>query len=189
MTASAARPPVLRATGLGSLLGVLPGGGHVLSSFASYSVEKKLSRHPREFGHGTVEGVAGPEAANNAAAQTSFIPLLTLGIPANPVMTLVIGAFVIQDTQPGPNVTTDEPVLFWGLIASMRIGNLLLGCVLGPLLEEYLRRALLISRGDPTTFVTRPISATLLGLGLLVVVLAVTPAMQKRREKVFVQDD
>jgi len=250
--------PVVRATGLGSLLGVLPGGGHVLSSFASYSVEKKLSRHPREFGHGAIEGVAGPEAANNAAAQTSFIPLLTLGIPANPVMALLIGAFIIQGIQPGPNVINDEPVLFWGLIASMWIGNLLLvllnlplvglwvkmtsvpywilfpvivvlasigtysvglnafhvlsiavfgivgfvllrcGCepaplllgfILGPLLEEYLRRALLISRGDPTTFVTRPISATLLGLALLMVLLAVTPAMQKRREKVFVEDD
>lgn len=250
--------PIARATGLGSLLGVLPGGGHVLASFASYSVEKRLSKNPKEFGHGAIEGVAGPEAANNAAAQTSFIPLLTLGIPAHPVMALMVGAFIIQGITPGPNVMTDEPVLFWGLIASMWVGNVLLvllnlpliglwvklttvpywvlfpvivvfacigtfslglnpyqvmaiavfglggfvlircGCepapvllgfVLGPLLEENLRRALLISRGDPSTFVTRPISATLLALAVVALLLAVLPTVRRRRETVFVEDE
>lgn len=210
--------PVLRGTALGSVLGVLPGGGHILSSFASYSAEKRLSKTPEEFGHGAIEGVAGPESANNAAAQTSFIPLMTLGIPAHPVMALMIGAFILQGITPGPNVINQEPALFWGIIASMWIGNLLLvilnlpliglwvkmlsipyrvlfpaivlfacigtfsinqniydiyaiaffgivgyllirfGCepaplllgfVLGPLLEEHLRRAMIISRGDP----------------------------------------
>ena len=120
--------PVLRGTALGSVLGVLPGGGHVLSSFASYSMEKRLSRNPQEFGHGAIEGVAGPESANNAAAQTSFIPLLTLGIPAHPVMALMIGAFIIQGITPGPNVINDEPALFWGIIVSMWVGNLMLVC-------------------------------------------------------------
>src|SRR5690606_30717492 len=111
--------PILRATGLGSALGILPGGGHVLASFASYSLEKRLARNPREFGKGAIEGVAGPEAANNAAAQTSFIPLMTLGIPAHPVMALIIGAFIIHGITPGPKVISDEPALFWGVIASM----------------------------------------------------------------------
>ena len=219
-------PPVLRGTALGSLLGVLPGGGHVLASFTSYSLEKRVSRRPQTFGRGAIEGVAAPESANNAAAQTSFIPLLTLGLPAHPVMALLVGAFIIQGITPGPNVIDDEPELFWGLIASMWVGNLLLvvlnlpliglwvrmlrvpyqvlfpaiivfasigcyslglnawdvyliaglgvvgyllirwGCepaplllgfVLGPLLEENLRRALIISRGEPSVFVTRPI--------------------------------
>src|ERR671918_335039 len=116
--------PVLRATGLGSALGILPGGGHVLAAFASYSVEKRVSKRPQEFGHGAIEGVAGPESANNAAAQTSFIPLLTLGLPAHPVMALMIGAFIIHGINPGPNVLIAEPALFWGLIVSMWIGNL-----------------------------------------------------------------
>ena len=110
---------VLRATGLGSALGILPGGGHVLAAFASYSVEKRVSKRPQEFGHGAIEGVAGPESANNAAAQTSFIPLLTLGLPAHPVMALMIGAFIIQGITPGPDVITEQPALVWGLIASM----------------------------------------------------------------------
>jgi putative tricarboxylic transport membrane protein len=250
--------PVLRGTGLGSLLGVLPGGGHILSSFASYSAEKRLSRNPQEFGHGAIEGVAGPESANNAAAQTSFIPLLTLGIPAHPVMALMVGAFILQGITPGPNVINDQPALFWGIIASMWIGNillvllnlpliglwvkmlsipyralfpaivlfacigcfsinqnifdvyaigffgvvgyilirfgcepapLLLGFVLGPLLEEHLRRAMIISRGDPTVFITRPISATLLGLALLAVIVAVLPSIRKKRKEVFVEED
>ncbi|SMQ72887.1 TctA family transporter [Devosia lucknowensis] len=250
--------PILRGTGLGSLLGILPGGGHILSSFASYSAEKRLSKHPEEFGKGAIEGVAGPESANNAAAQTSFIPLMTLGIPAHPVMALMIGAFILQGITPGPNVINEQPALFWGIIASMWIGNLLLvilnlplvglwvkmlsipyrvlfpaivlfacigtfsinqniydiyaiaffgivgyllirfGCepaplllgfVLGPLLEEHLRRAMIISRGDPTIFVTRPISATLLALALLAVLIAVLPAIRKKRAEVFVEDD
>ena len=249
--------PVLRATGLGSALGILPGGGHVLAAFASYSVEKRASKHPQEFGHGAIEGVAGPESANNAAAQTSFIPLLTLGLPAHPVMALMIGAFIIQGITPGPNVITEQPELFWGLIASMWVGNvllvmlnlpliglwvrmltipyhilfpaiivfaaigtfslgfnpwhvyaiaffgilgyvlikcgcepapLLLGFVLGPLLEENLRRALIISRGDPMVFVTRPISATLLVVAVGAVVLAVLPAIRSRREVVFQEE-
>ncbi|MBE7733343.1 tripartite tricarboxylate transporter permease [Devosia faecipullorum] len=250
--------PILRGTGLGSLLGVLPGGGHILSSFASYSAEKRLSKHPDEFGKGAIEGVAGPESANNAAAQTSFIPLMTLGIPAHPVMALMVGAFILQGITPGPNVINEQPALFWGIIASMWIGNLLLiilnlpliglwvkmlsipyrvlfpaivlfacigtysinqniydvyaiaffaavgyllirfGCepaplllgfVLGPLLEEHLRRAMIISRGDPMIFVTRPISATLLGLALLAVLIAVLPSIRRKRAEVFVEDD
>ncbi|HEV7276701.1 MAG TPA: tripartite tricarboxylate transporter permease [Devosiaceae bacterium] len=250
--------PVLRGTGLGSALGVLPGGGHILSSFASYSAEKRLSKHPEQFGKGAIEGVAGPESANNAAAQTSFIPLLTLGIPAHPVMALMVGAFILQGITPGPNVINDQPALFWGIIASMWVGNLLLvvlnlpliglwvklitipyrmlfpaivifacigtysinlnvfdvyaiilfgilgyllirfGCepaplllgfVLGPLLEEHFRRAMIISRGDATVFFTRPISATLLALALLAVVLAMLPAIRRRRDEVFVEED
>jgi TctA family transporter len=250
--------PVIRATGLGSLLGVLPGGGHVLASFASYAVEKRISRNPGEFGHGAIEGVAGPESANNAAAQTSFIPLLTLGLPAHPVMALMVGAFIIQGITPGPDVMTEQPALVWGLIASMWIGNvllvllnlpliglwvrmlsvpysvlfpvivvfacigtyslgqnpyhvfavaifgvlgfvlvragcepapLLLGFVLGPMLEENLRRALLISRGDPTVFVTRPISGVLLGLAVLALVVAVLPAIRRKRDVVFAEDE
>ncbi len=250
--------PVLRGTVLGSLLGVLPGGGHVLSSFASYSAEKNLSKHKEEFGHGAIEGVAGPESANNAAAQTSFIPLLTLGIPAHPVMALIVGAFILQGITPGPNVINSQPALFWGIIASMWIGNillvilnlpliglwvkmltipyrvlfpaivlfasigcysinnnpfdvyaiiifgvlgyalvrlgcepapLLLGFVLGPLLEEHLRRAMIISRGDPMIFLQRPISATLLAIGLACVIFAVLPSIRNKRKEVFVEDD
>jgi putative tricarboxylic transport membrane protein len=251
-------PPVLRGTALGSLLGVLPGGGHVLASFTSYSLEKRVSRRPQMFGRGAIEGVAAPESANNAAAQTSFIPLLTLGLPAHPVMALLVGAFIIQGITPGPNVIDDEPELFWGLIASMWVGNLLLvvlnlpligvwvrmlqvpyqvlfpaivvfasigcyslglnawdvyliaglgvvgyllirwGCepaplllgfVLGPLLEENLRRALIISRGDPSVFVTRPISLVLLLLAVAALVVAVLPLVRRRREQIFGEED
>jgi putative tricarboxylic transport membrane protein len=247
--------PVVRGTALGSILGILPGGGHVLSA---YSIEKRTSRQPETFGKGAIEGVAGPESANNAAAQTSFIPLLTLGLPAHPVMALMIGAFIIQGITPGPNVITDEPELFWGIIVSMWVGNLflvllnlpliglwvrmltipynvlfpaviafacigtyslnlnayhiyaiaffgvigyalvklgcepaplLLGFVLGPLLEEHLRRAMIISRGDPTVFVTRPISAGLLLVAVLFLVLAALPAIRKKREEVFQEED
>jgi len=250
--------PVMRGTVMGSVLGILPGGGHVLASFASYSLEKRVSRHPETFGRGAIEGVAAPESANNAAAQTSFIPLLTLGLPAHPVMALLIGAFIIQGITPGPNVINDEPALFWGLIVSMWVGNLLLvilnlpliglwvkmltipyrvlfpaiiafsvigcyslglnayhvyaiaffallgyglirlGCepaplllgfVLGPLLEENLRRAMIISRGDPSIFLTRPISLTLLILAVAAMVLAVLPAIRKKREVVFAEED
>jgi putative tricarboxylic transport membrane protein len=252
------RMPVLRGTGLGAALGVLPGAGHVLASFVSYSVEKRASKNPEEFGTGAIEGVAGPESANNAAAQTSFIPLLTLGLPANSIMALLIGALIIQGITPGPNVINDEPALFWGLIVSFWIGNLflvvlnlpliglwvkmltipyrwlfpaiiafatigtyslglnayfvysiaffgilgyvliklgcepaplLLGFVLGPLLEEYLRRSLIISRGDPTVFLTRPLSATLLALAALALVVAVLPSVRRKREVVFEEEE
>jgi TctA family transporter len=248
--------PVLRGTALGSLLGVLPGGGALLSSFASYSLEKRLSKNPGEFGKGAIEGVAGPEAANNAGAQTSFIPMLTLGLPANAVMAMMVGAMVIQGIVPGPNVVTDRPALFWGLIASMWIGNLmllvlnlplvglwarmmtipyswlfpailtfsaigiyslngnvfdlyalcisgvlgyvllrlgcepapfLLGFVLGPMLEEHLRRAMLLSFGNPSVFVTRPISAGLLVLAALALLAVTLPAIARKRSKVFVE--
>jgi len=250
--------PVLRGTAVGSVLGILPGGGAILASFASYTVEKKLSKHPEEFGKGALAGVAGPESANNAGAQTSFIPLLTLGIPANPVMALMIGAMIIQGIVPGPNVVSEQPALFWGIVASMWIGNLmlvvlnlpliglwvklltvpyyilfpiimamcsigvysvnsntydlfavaffgllgyvmsklrcepaplLLGFVLGPLLEENLRRAMILSRGDPTTFITRPISATLLLLTAAILVLVFLPQVRKRRDEVFTESD
>ncbi|WMT85656.1 tripartite tricarboxylate transporter permease [Pelagibacterium sp. 26DY04] len=250
--------PVVRGTVLGSLLGVLPGGGHILSAFASYSAEKRLSKNPEEFGKGAIEGVAGPESANNAAAQTSFIPLMTLGIPAHPVMALMVGAFILQGITPGPNVINEQPALFWGIIASMWIGNillvllnlpliglwvkmltipyrilfpaivlfacigcysinqnlfdvyaiaffgivgyllirfgcepapLLLGFVLGPLLEEHLRRAMIISRGDPMVFIERPISATLLALAVAAILVAVLPSIRRKRQEVFVEED
>lgn len=119
-------PAVLRGTALGAVLGVLPGGGAILASFAAYALEKRVSSTPERFGKGAIQGVAGPESANNAAAQTSFIPMLTLGIPPNPVMALMIGAMVVMGITPGPKVMTENPQLFWGLIASMWIGNLML---------------------------------------------------------------
>jgi putative tricarboxylic transport membrane protein len=244
-------PAVLRGTALGSALGILPGGGAVLSSFASYTLEKKISKNPERFGKGHPAGLAGPESANNAAAQTSFIPLLTLGIPGNAVMALMVGAMTIHNIQPGPQVMTSHPELFWGLIASMWIGNLmlvvlnlpliglwvkllkvpyrilfpailvfctigvyslnynsfdifttamfgvvgyvwsklkcegaplLLGLVLGPMMEENFRRALLLSRGDFSTFVTRPLSASLLAVAVFLVILVALPAIRKKRE-------
>jgi len=251
-------PAILRGTVLGSILGILPGGGAVIASFAAYTFEKKISKHPQKFGHGVIEGVAAPESANNAAAQTSFIPLLTLGLPAHPVMALLIGAFIIQGITPGPNVINDEPVLFWGLIASMWVGNLmlvllnlpliglwvkllsipyrilfpaiiafstigcyslglnayhvfaiaffavlgyvlirlgcepaplLLGFVLGPLLEENFRRAMTISKGDPTVLLTRPISLTMLVIAALALFISVAPAIRKKRDVVFAEED
>jgi TctA family transporter len=234
--------PVLRGTALGSVLGILPGGGALLSSFASYALERRLSKHPEQFGKGAIEGVAGPESANNAGAQTSFIPLLTLGLPGNPTMAMMFGALMIQGITPGPMFASQRPDLFWGLIASMWIGNLMLvvlnmpliglwirllkvpnqilfpaivlfscagvysinqspidvallsamaifgyailklgfepsplvlGFVLGPMMEEYLRRGMNLARGDVYTFVSRPICATLLlmAAALLVIVL------------------
>ena len=252
------RMPVLRGTALGSALGVLPGAGHVLASFISYSTEKRASKRPQEFGKGAIEGVAGPESANNAAAQTSFIPLLTLGLPSNSIMALLIGALLIQGIVPGPEVINDEPELFWGLIVSFWIGNLflvllnlpliglwvkmltipyrvlfpaiiafaaigtysislnaydvyaiaffavlgyvliklgcepaplLLGFILGPLLERYLRRALTISQGDVTVFLTRPLSLTLLILAVVAFVVAVLPTVRRKREVVFEEED
>ncbi len=247
-------PAVLRGTGIGSILGLLPGGGAMLASFASYALEKKVSKNPGEFGKGAIQGVAGPESANNAGAQTSFIPLLTLGIPENAVMALMVGAMTIHNIQPGPQVMTSNPGLFWGLIASMWIGNLmlvvlnlpligmwvkllkvpyrvlypaillfcaigvysinntsfdvaqtavfgglgvlffklgcepaplLLGFVLGPMMEENLRRAMLLSRGDPTTFLTRPLSAAMLAAAALLLIIIVLPNLRKKREEVF----
>jgi putative tricarboxylic transport membrane protein len=245
-----------RGTILGSLLGILPGGGAVIASFAAYTFEKKISKTPHKFGTGMIEGVAAPESANNAAAQTSFIPLLTLGIPPNAVMALMVGAMTIHGIVPGPQVMTKQPELFWGMIASMWLGNLmlvvinlpmiglwvrllrvpyrllapsilvfcaigvysinnapvdviiagvfgligywlikhdfeaapaLLGFVLGPLMEENLRRAMLIARGDVTVFVTRPISGGLLAVSLFLLIIAVLPMIRKRRDEVFVE--
>lgn len=253
-----AAPAVLRGTALGSILGILPGGGALLSSFAAYTLEKKLSNDPSQFGKGAIQGVAGPEAANNAGAQTSFIPMLTLGIPSNVVMALMVGAMTIKGIQPGPQVMTSNPSLFWGLIASMWIGNLmlvvlnlpligiwiklltvpyrflfpailtfcciglytlnnnsfdvymgalfgiigyafyklgcepaplLLGFILGPMMEENLRRALLLSRGDWTAFVTRPLSAGLLLAALAMVVIVLLPAIRRKREEAFQEAD
>jgi len=249
---------ILRGTLLGSVLGILPGGGAVISAFAAYTLEKKVAKDPSRFGKGAIEGVAAPESANNAAAQTSFIPLLTLGIPPNAVMALMVGAMTIHGIVPGPQVMTKQPDLFWGMIASMWIGNLmlvvinlplvglwvrllrvpyrmlfpailifcnignysinnapfdvsmtaifglvgywlikhdfepapmLLGYVLGPLMEENLRRAMLIARGDPTTFVERPISAGLLLLSLVLLGLALLPMIRAKRDVVFVEGE
>ncbi len=246
--------PILRGTALGSMLGILPGGGAMLASFAAYSLEKKVSRHGHEFGKGAIEGVAAPESANNAGAQTSFIPMLTLGIPSNPVMALMIGAMIIQGIVPGPNVINDKPELFWGIIASMWVGNvmllvlnlpligiwvkflsvpyhvlfpgimavccvgvysvsntpfdvftmaafgvlgytlvkldcepapLLLGFIIGRMLEEYLRRAMLLSRGDPMVFFERPYSRYLLIAAILSLVVVLIPTVGKKREQAF----
>ncbi len=254
-----AAPAVLRGTALGSLLGVLPGGGALLAAFAAYTVEKKMPLKPGDvpFGKGNIRGVAGPESANNAGAQTSFIPMLTLGIPPNAVMALMVGAMTIKGIQPGPQVMTSNPELFWGLIASMWIGNLmlvilnlpligiwiklltvpyrllfpailsfcciglytlnnnsfdvymgalfgvvgylfyklkcepaplLLGFILGPMMEENLRRALLLSRGDWTAFVTRPLSAGLLAAAALMIIVVMLPAIRSKREVAFQEE-
>jgi TctA family transporter len=245
--------PIIRGTGIGAFFGVLPGTGPAIASFSSYMVEKKIAKDPTRFGKGAIEGVAGPESANNADAQCKFIPTLTLGIPASAVMALMLGALTIQGIAPGPQVMTQKPDLFWGLVASMWIGNLmlvvlnlplvglwvmllkvpyrllfpaimafscigiysvnnssfelyltsifgiigfvwmrlecppapmLLGFVLGPLMEENLRRALLISRGDPTVFFTRPISLGFMIATALIIVIMVLPAVKQRREAI-----
>jgi putative tricarboxylic transport membrane protein len=252
-------PAVIRGTTLGSLLGVLPGGGALLAAFAAYTIEKKTKLKEGEvpFGQGNIRGVAAPESANNAGAQTSFIPLLTLGIPPNAVMALMVGAMTIHNIQPGPQVMTSNPELFWGLIASMWIGNLmlvilnlpligmwikllsvpyrflfpaivlfcaigvystnnntfdiwmvaafgfvgylfvklgcepaplLLGFILGPMMEENLRRALLLSRGDWSVFVSRPLSAGLLAAALLLLVIVLLPSVKSKREEAFVEE-
>jgi TctA family transporter len=249
-------PSVLRGTALGSFLGILPGGGALLASFAAYTLEKKVSKNSANFGKGAIQGVAAPESANNAGAQTSFIPLLTLGIPSNPVMALMIGAMMIQGIAPGPQVMTERPQLFWGMIASMWVGNLMLvvlnlpligmwiklltvpyrmlypaillfccvgvyslsnspfdvmqtavfgvvgyiwvklecepaplilGFILGPLMEENLRRAMLLSRGDATVFFQRPISLTMLLIAALLLVIVLAPAVRKKRDEAFVE--
>jgi putative tricarboxylic transport membrane protein len=247
---------IVRGTILGSILGILPGGGAVVASFAAYTFEKRIAKDPSRFGRGAIEGVAAPESANNAAAQTSFIPLLTLGIPPNAVMALMVGAMTIHGIVPGPQVMTKQPELFWGMIASMWIGNLMLiiinlplvgvwvsllrvpyrllypsiivfccigiysinnsstdvviaalfgilgywlvkhdfepaplvlAFVLGPLMEENLRRAMLIARGDATVFLTRPISAGLMIVSAILLLLALLPMIRKRRDEVFVE--
>jgi putative tricarboxylic transport membrane protein len=246
--------PVLRGTFIGGLLGILPGNGAVLGPFASYTIEKKLAKDPSRFGKGAIEGVAGPESANNAGAQTAFIPLLTLGIPPNAVMALMVGAMTIHGIIPGPQVMTKNPDLFWGMIASMWIGNamlviinlplvgmwvkllkvpyrlmfpailifccigiysinnsaedvfftaffalagyviiklgyepapMLLGFVLGKLMEEKLRQALILSRGNFMTFIERPVSGVLLGVALLMLVVALLPSINKKRDAAF----
>src|SRR5512132_194342 len=251
--------PILRGTALGSALGILPGGGALLASFGAYTLEKKVSKYSHQFGKGAIEGVAAPESANNAGAQTSFIPLLTLGIPSNAVMALMIGAMMIQGIAPGPQVMTERPQLFWGMIASMWVGNLMLvilnlpligmwiklltvpyrilypsilvfmcigvyslsnnpfdcflmacfgvlgyvciklecepaplilGFILGPLMEENLRRAMLLSRGDPFVFVSpsKPISLGFLIASAALLAIIAAPALRKKREEVFVEE-
>jgi TctA family transporter len=243
--------PAVRGTAVGAIFGVLPGTGAALSTFATYMIEKKIARDPARFGRGAIEGVAAPEAANNAAAQTAFIPMLTLGIPASATMAIMLSAMTLHGIEPGPHVMTSNPDLFWGMIASMWIGNLLLvvlnlplvgmwvrllrvpyrwlfpsiimfscignygvnnnpidiylvalvgvvgyvlaklecepaplilGYVLGPLMEEYLRRALLISRGDPTVFFTRPISLAFMTGTFFVLFIMIRPALRARMQ-------
>jgi TctA family transporter len=245
---------IVRGTGLGSILGILPGGGALLASFAAYMFEKKIARPPRRFGEGDIRGVAAPESANNAGAQTSFIPMLTLGIPSNPTMALMIGALMIQGIAPGPQVMNERPELFWGLIASMWVGNLMLlvlnlpliglwirlisvpyrllfpaifvfccigvytvdnkifdvyalaalsgiayvllkldcepaplilGFILGPLMEEHMRRAMMINFGDLSIFMTRPISAAFLIASVLLLILIALPNLRARRDVVM----
>ncbi|MBL8835610.1 MAG: tripartite tricarboxylate transporter permease [Alphaproteobacteria bacterium] len=251
-----ALPAVLRGTAIGSVLGILPGGGAVLSAFAAYMVEKKIARDPARFGRGAIEGVAAPESANNSGAQVSFIPLLTLGLPSNAIMALMIGAMMMQGIQPGPEVVRNDPALFWGLVVSMLIGNLmlvvinlplvglwvrllrtpnrflfpailvfccigiyatssstnlllmaaffavfgivlaaldldvvpfLLGFVLGPLMEDNLRRAMVITRGDPVIFLQRPICLGLMAMTVALLVVVVVPAVRRGREKAFAE--
>ncbi|HWI99067.1 MAG TPA: tripartite tricarboxylate transporter permease [Burkholderiales bacterium] len=248
---------ILRGTALGSCLGILPGGGALLASFGAYTLEKKVSSHPEQFGKGAIEGVAGPESANNAGAQTSFIPMLTLGIPGNAVMALMIGALMIQGIAPGPQVMNEKPQLFWGLIASMWVGNLMLvvlnlpmigmwvklltvpyrylypsilvfmaigvfslsnnpfdvlimavfgvlgyvcvklecepapmilGFILGPLMEENLRRAMLLSRGDPFVFFQKPISLGFMVASAILLVIVALPTIRKKRDEAFVEE-
>lgn len=251
-------PAVLRGTGIGTFLGILPGGGATLASFCAYSLEKKVSKHPEEFGNGAVQGVAGPEAANNAGAQSSFIPLLTLGIPSNNMMAMMLSAFIIHGITPGPTVLQTQPQIFWGLVASMWIGNLmlvvinlpmigiwvklltvpyrllypaillfccvgvysinnrifdvvlaagfgllgylfrkakcepgplLLGFVLGPLLETNLRRAMVLSDGSPSVFFERPISLVLLLATAAMFILMVLPSFRRTREVAFQEEE
>ena len=249
-------PSALRGSVVGSILGILPGGGPVIAQFAAYALDKKVSKYRDEIGTGCIEGVAGQAAADEAAARTSFIPLMSIGIPENAVMALMMAAFIIKGIQPGPNMIAGHPELFWGLVASMWIGNLLLvvinlpmiglwvklitapyhlmfpviivfcaigvisinntewdvfmmaffgfagylfsklecepapmllGFILGPMMEEYLRRALLMSSGDFSVFVTRPLSATLLAIVLVILLLPLLPAINKKRKDAFAE--
>ena len=251
-------PAIARGTVVGSVLGILPGGGALLSSFAAYAIEKNITKDREKFGEGNIRGVAAPEAANNAGAQTSFIPMLTLGIPSNVIMAMMVGAMMIQGIAPGPPVMTERPQLFWGLIASMWVGNvlmvvlnmpligmwvsllkvpyrilypcillfcvigvysinnnafdailtalfglfgyilvktesepapMLLGYILGPLMEENLRRAMLLARGDFFVFFQRPISATLLVVAILLLLFVLLPSIRKKRDVAFEGDD
>jgi TctA family transporter len=253
-----ATPAAIRGTILGTMLGILPGGGATIASFGSYMLERRISRRPERFGTGAIEGLAGPESANNAGAQASFIPLLTLGIPSNAVMALMTGALIIQGIQPGPRMVEAQPELFWGLICSMWVGNvmllvinlpmigiwvqllrvpyrylfvgimvfcaigaytlnnnifdvylllivsiigylfgklklepapLLLGFVLGPMMEEHLRRAMLLSRGDPSTFIDRPISGTLLVLTAIALGMMLLPSIRRQKEQAMEAGD
>jgi putative tricarboxylic transport membrane protein len=248
--------PIMRGTFLGALLGALPGNGAVLGPFASYALEKKLAKDKSRFGRGAIEGVAGPESANNAGAQTAFIPLLTLGIPPNAVMALMMGAMIIQGIVPGPQVISRNPDLFWGMIASMWIGNLmlliinlpliglwvkllkvpyrllfpailvfccigihsinadpgaiiltaffgligygllklgfelaplLLGFILGGMVEETFRRAMDISHGSLMTFIERPITLFLLIVSLIILTVAVLPSIANKRREAFAE--
>ncbi len=250
-------PAVLRGSLLGSLLGLLPGGGALIASFGAYALEKKIAKDPSQFGKGAVQGVAGPEAANNAGAQTSFIPMLTLGLPTNVIMAMMIAVMIVHGVQPGPTMISGQPEMFWGLIASMWIGNLillilnlplvglwvklitipyrvlfpailvfacigiygvdlstfdvgvmitfglfgyicflldcepaplLLGMVLGPFLEEYLRRALFLSDGSPMVFVERPISAGLLFIAVVMVVAVTNSAVRATRDEALKEE-
>jgi TctA family transporter len=250
----ASAPAVVRGTLTGSLLGILPGGGAILASFISYMLEKKISRDPDSFGKGNIRGVASPESANNAASQTCFVPLLTLGIPANVILAMMAGAMIIHGIQPGPRVISSNPSLFWGVIVSMWVGNvmlvilnlpligiwvkllsvpyrllypaillfccigiysvnnntfdigltaffgflgylfaklecepapLILGFVLGPMMEENLRRGMLLSRGDPSVFFTRPLSLAFLFMALAMLIVITLPAIRQKREDAF----
>src|SRR5712672_1098782 len=251
-------PAVIRGTALGSILGVLPGGGATLSSFAAYVFEKKIAKDPSRFARGAIEAGAGPESANNPGAQTSWIPMLTLGIPGNALMAPMSGALTIHGIQPGPQVMNEKPQLFWGLIASMWVGNLMLvvlnlpligmwikllsvpyrylypsilvfmaigvyslsnnafdvlimavfgilgyicvklecepapmilGFILGPLMEENLRRAMLLSRGDPFVFVTKPISAGFIFASVILLIIVALPNIRKKRDEAFAAED
>jgi len=248
---------ILRGTGIGMFLGILPGSGAVISPFASYSVEKRISRTPEKFGHGAIQGVAGPESANNAAAQTCFIPLLTLGLPASAVMALMIGAMTLQGITPGPNVMNSRPDLFWGMIVSMWVGNLfliiinlplvrvwvallkvpyrilfpaiivfccmgaytinnstddvmmlavfgllgfafskfsfepaplLLGFVLGSMIEDNLRRSLIMSQGDMAVFFKEPLSLALLIITAILLIFTISPKLRTNRNNIFQGD-
>jgi TctA family transporter len=247
-------PAMIRGTAIGAIFGILPGGGPTIAAFSAYTLEKKVSRDPEKFGNGAIEGVAAPESANNAAAQASFIPMLSLGIPPNALMALMIGAMMVHGITPGPEIISKQPVLFWGLIASMWIGNLmlvilnlpligiwvrllqvpyvylfpsivalccignytlnsstgdvlimtvfgivgyafrkldcepaplLLGLVLGPMLEENFRRAMVLSEGDWLVFVQRPISLGFLLLAAALLFATALPNVRRKREEAF----
>jgi putative tricarboxylic transport membrane protein len=247
-------PAMVRGTAIGAAFGILPGGGPTIAAFSAYSLEKKVSDTPERFGKGAIEGVAAPESANNAAAQASFIPMLSLGIPPNALMALMIGAMMVHGITPGPEIISKQPALFWGLIASMWLGNLmlvvlnlpligiwvrllrvpygylfptililccvgtytlnsstsdvivmtafgvigyafrkldcepaplLLGLVLGPMLEENFRRAMVLSEGNWSVFVTRPISLGFLLLAAALLIAVALPNVRRRREEAF----